>query len=469
MSQQESNKKVNNSDLEKTVIVNQSEITGNSHPADTYSKTAQHIPEQLNTNQNDQSPVENKSEIKNEEKGISKGVFAAGVATAAVAGTALGTAYSDEIKSVFQSSDKTGTESETTNSETITGSQGSSESISDSEPKPNLESDSNDIAEPVSVSASEIQQTDLGYLSDIGSTPGMNTLNISSVDAEGNIFSVSMIDLEGDGQIDISEADIQLVDGTTISYIEIGEPLDEAFMTDPELASYEEFSSLIDPIELPNYILDSYPEDQTFDYTIQDGDTLSEIAAANNTSIERLMELNPEIADPNLIYSGNQLVIPTGDQIDNPYETRNEDSGETEVSGGELEAETEGIMFEPSPEEISQINELNIDFENDDMIADNNIESIAPAEPVEYAAQSQVIIEEDYNLEEDVAPEEYELLSEDQVGSEYELSVEEESIEWSEDNSFSTEFEDTDFTSYESTDSYEDSSYFESGEGDYSL
>lgn len=42
-------------------------------------------------------------------------------------------------------------------------------------------------------------------------------------------------------------------------------------------------------------------------YTIQSGDTLSGIAARNNTTVSQLMALNPYITDPNKIYAGKTL------------------------------------------------------------------------------------------------------------------------------------------------------------------
>lgn len=43
---------------------------------------------------------------------------------------------------------------------------------------------------------------------------------------------------------------------------------------------------------------------------IQQGDTLSQIAQANNTSVDALMAANPQITDPNIIIAGESLNIP---------------------------------------------------------------------------------------------------------------------------------------------------------------
>lgn len=47
--------------------------------------------------------------------------------------------------------------------------------------------------------------------------------------------------------------------------------------------------------------------------TVQPGDTLSTIAAANGTTYTRLYDANSFIADPNLIYPGDQISIPSSD------------------------------------------------------------------------------------------------------------------------------------------------------------
>ena len=53
-------------------------------------------------------------------------------------------------------------------------------------------------------------------------------------------------------------------------------------------------------------------------YTVKSGDTLSAIASANNTSVEKLAELN-KISDVNLIHVGQVLEV--GEQKENKTET----------------------------------------------------------------------------------------------------------------------------------------------------
>ncbi len=44
-------------------------------------------------------------------------------------------------------------------------------------------------------------------------------------------------------------------------------------------------------------------------YQIKRGDTLSKIAKRKGTTVDNLLELNPEITDPNLIYEGDTLKV----------------------------------------------------------------------------------------------------------------------------------------------------------------
>lgn len=47
-----------------------------------------------------------------------------------------------------------------------------------------------------------------------------------------------------------------------------------------------------------------------FRYTIQRGDCLSVLAERYHTTVAILMELNPQITNPDKIYAGRQMLIP---------------------------------------------------------------------------------------------------------------------------------------------------------------
>ena len=50
--------------------------------------------------------------------------------------------------------------------------------------------------------------------------------------------------------------------------------------------------------------------EQPTQQTIQQGDTLNSIAAANNVSVDQLLQANPSITDPNAIVAGDTIAIP---------------------------------------------------------------------------------------------------------------------------------------------------------------
>jgi len=52
------------------------------------------------------------------------------------------------------------------------------------------------------------------------------------------------------------------------------------------------------------------PPGTTFDYVIQRGDTLSAIARANNTTVQAILAVNPQITNPNIIFVGRTIKIP---------------------------------------------------------------------------------------------------------------------------------------------------------------
>lgn len=54
------------------------------------------------------------------------------------------------------------------------------------------------------------------------------------------------------------------------------------------------------------------PPGGTFTYVVQRGDTLSSIAYRFNTTVYAIIQVNPQITNPNLIYPGQVILIPSG-------------------------------------------------------------------------------------------------------------------------------------------------------------
>ncbi|MFS0905847.1 CAP domain-containing protein [Priestia aryabhattai] len=50
---------------------------------------------------------------------------------------------------------------------------------------------------------------------------------------------------------------------------------------------------------------------QTFAYTVQSGDTMWKIASKNQTGVQELINANPSLKDPNKLYVGQNITIPT--------------------------------------------------------------------------------------------------------------------------------------------------------------
>jgi len=242
-------------------------------------------------------------------------VAAAGAAAAVsgIAGVALGATFSDEIKEVI-----------------------AQPFFADETP-----STSENIPTAASVASTESEEVDLDSSVEKSDLEGFSSLEISGMDQEGNVYSVSFLDFEGDGEIDSQTLEFQSVDGVTITYTEFGNSIDPTFIEDILLADNSDYVECGYCDALGVSMMDSYL------YQIQPGDTLSEIAAANNTSIEHLMELNPQISNPDLIYAGHNLIIPEGDQIYDPYQT-------TEQSMDTSFIAEESYFVEDSPEPTTE-------------------------------------------------------------------------------------------------------------------
>ena len=72
---------------------------------------------------------------------------------------------------------------------------------------------------------------------------------------------------------------------------------------------------------LPPQETPSTPTDNANVYTVVSGDTLSGIARRYNTTVSAILAQNPSITNPNLIYPGEQIVIPGGSSSTNSEST----------------------------------------------------------------------------------------------------------------------------------------------------
>ncbi len=252
-----------------------------------------------------------KSDDKNK---ISKGtVVVAGVAAGVVgatAGVAAGVHYSDEIKNAFTQTESNAPESiaqeeqnnaqnQTTETANNTASTGTTENAT----PVHTTNDTNGANLVSNAATDNIETTNANNPS---------TLNIEYHDNTGT-YEISCIDVNSDGKIDSMTMNAEMVDGTSVSYTATGETLDQLLMGDVQPASqndYISFNPNSDVIDLNCEIPEATDFPETSSYTIQSGDTLSEIAAQNNTTVEELMAHNPQIDDPNLIYTGHELNIP---------------------------------------------------------------------------------------------------------------------------------------------------------------
>ncbi len=93
-----------------------------------------------------------------------------------------------------------------------------------------------------------------------------------------------------------------------------------------------------------NYSLSSVASSNTGNsYVIQAGDTLSAIAQKKGTTVSALMQANPSITNPNMIYSGQSLVIPAQTSSTSSGTTGTPVQGSQSVTGATDEERRQAI------------------------------------------------------------------------------------------------------------------------------
>lgn len=113
-------------------------------------------------------------------------------------------------------------------------------------------------------------------------------------------------------------------------YTDIGEASGIKNYVDKNYFTKEVFlsdTSEIPPVEPPKEE-DETENENTMIITIKKGDTLSSLARKYNTTVSKLVELN-HIANPNLIYAGNTLIVPTTENTSSNKEIYIVRSGDT--------------------------------------------------------------------------------------------------------------------------------------------
>lgn len=124
-------------------------------------------------------------------------------------------------------------------------------------------------------------------------------------------------------------------------------------------------------------------EDGSSEYTIQWGDTLSAVAAATETSLDSLINVN-DINNANIIYTGNTISL-SADHSTVTIEKENEKvsydvTPETEITKAEVPAQKEAPVEEPVAEEPVAEEPVAV-VEEPEVVAET------PAAPVEEPAQ----------------------------------------------------------------------------------
>jgi len=208
-----------------------------------------------------------------DKKSFPIGAVASGVAGAGL-GVVAGTIYSDEIKKVFTTS------------------------IFDT--PENLVDDVPEVTELASESVAD----------------GASEIDYTFSDQNG-VYELNILDFNSDGEMDAISADATLVDGSVLSFTAAGDSLDSIFNNEQlTFAQPLDYVSFYSDNDMPGFDPAAIGAQS---YHIQSGDTLSDIAAANNTSIGDVLALNPQISDENMIYSGDDILIPSSDSIINPF------------------------------------------------------------------------------------------------------------------------------------------------------
>lgn len=373
--------------------------------------------------------------------GISKGAFAAGVGGAAIGGVAAGTVFSDEIKGVFHHDDAS--TASTDGAIAKAAQQAAAQNSTSNEiPAPNTVDDQSNEPITNASASNEMHSKNDAIPNEMQSNNEAisNEMHVEYADNEGH-YEVSLIDLDGDGNPDSMSVDAELVDGSHITFSASGTAL-------TELMQNEEFE-LAEPTD---YIQEaSLGSFEGFDemsvgatgYDIKSGDTLSEIAEAHGTSVAHIMELNPDIDDPNVIMAGDHILIPENDNVSGVYE-----GWRPEWSNSSDDLAEEGM-------DSFNVDALDSNTDTNDVAEEVYSDSF----DIEEGAYSDSFdIEEDYSDTSDFQLEDssYDTMEYQSDSNDFDV-MDGSSYDYSPEEDYSSFLDQEDFANYDSQDSYFDS------------
>lgn len=292
------------------------------------------------------SPENSKKE---KSSGVSKGAFAAAVGAAGIGGVAAGTVFSDDIKGVFNSEEQSATAAN--DSEHVDAVLTTSDNSNTSE-----------LIEP----NQELQD---------GQTENAEVADLAFTDNDG-FYEVLLNDINGDGTTDSMTIEAEMVDGSHISFSASGTALNDLMQdNDFELAQSTDYIEAASTGDFEGF--DGECLGAT-GYEIQSGDTLSEIAQANGTSVAHIMELNPGIEDPNVIFAGDEILIPQNDVVSGPYDGWRPEWSDSSNDSIEISEEAYDFTDDGSYSDSidSEIYESDVEsYESDSELYDSNSEN----------------------------------------------------------------------------------------------
>lgn len=168
-----------------------------------------------------------------------------------------------------------------------------------------------------SLSVEEINEIGITFVRTVENLSGKEVIIYSNTNDATNIFSGELTNYPlwvAQYEVEQPTPNGKWNTWTGWQYTDIGEVAGISGYVDRNKFTEKVFLENTSEIPLPENITPPTAGGTTT-IIIQRGDTLSELALKYNTTVARLVELN-NIANPNLIYAGQTLIVPSGETIE---------------------------------------------------------------------------------------------------------------------------------------------------------